>query len=157
MTFRLSKVNVKSYGFGISVLKTVLVFFKITPDSLTINNKIVLNIILRTNWKFQNTNDHLPFDVTKRLKANKNGGTEMLEVLQMFLFLFKSKYRRKCNVLWFGLWGLIVFLGCVWSVAEAKCHDSASCGGNGVCKNETCVCYDGWQGPQCQFCGGKVR
>ncbi|GLV41896.1 distracted [Carabus blaptoides fortunei] len=40
--------------------------------------------------------------------------------------------------------------------AQAKCQD-ATCGGNGVCKNDTCVCYDGWQGPQCQFCGGKVR
>ncbi|CAH0721263.1 unnamed protein product, partial [Brenthis ino] len=28
---------------------------------------------------------------------------------------------------------------------------------NGVCKNDTCVCYDGWQGPQCQHCGGKIK
>ncbi|KAK9729796.1 Laminin EGF domain [Popillia japonica] len=31
------------------------------------------------------------------------------------------------------------------------------CGGNGKCVNETCNCYDGWQGTLCQYCGGKVR
>ncbi|EFA10578.2 Attractin-like protein 1 [Tribolium castaneum] len=70
----------------------------------------------------------------------------------MFLFLFKSKYRRKCYV-WQALCCAVVVLN-VCSLVKAKCAD---CSGNGVCKNETCVCYDGWQGPQCQFCGGKVR
>lgn len=32
-----------------------------------------------------------------------------------------------------------------------------SCMNGGVCKNGTCVCKDGWQGSECQFCGGKVR
>lgn len=82
----------------------------------------------------------------------------MLEILQMFLFLFKSKYRRKCCLAWILSYCVIVIFGCTCTQAEAKCHDSSSCGGNGVCKNDTtCVCYDGWQGPQCQFCGGKVR
>lgn len=31
------------------------------------------------------------------------------------------------------------------------------CLNGGVCKNGTCACKDGWQGPECQFCGGKVR
>lgn len=31
------------------------------------------------------------------------------------------------------------------------------CMNGGVCKNGTCVCKDGWQGSECQFCGGKVR
>ncbi|XP_018573311.1 attractin isoform X3 [Anoplophora glabripennis] len=76
----------------------------------------------------------------------------MIESLQMFLFLFKSKYRRKIYV-------LELVIGIIFSVSyivSAKCNDT-SCGDNGVCKNETCVCYDGWQGPHCQFCGGKVR
>lgn len=81
----------------------------------------------------------------------------MIEILQMFLFLFKSKYRRKCyfrKVLISGL----VFFGALSLVSKvsAKC-DNSNCNGNGVCKNESCMCYDGWQGAQCQFCGGKVR
>lgn len=77
----------------------------------------------------------------------------------MFLFLFKSKYRRKCDWLWFALACLatVSVWCCAADAVTAKCVDAASCSGNGVCKNDTCVCYDGWQGPQCQFCGGKVR
>ncbi|KAF2894281.1 hypothetical protein ILUMI_11891, partial [Ignelater luminosus] len=56
----------------------------------------------------------------------------------------------------FYLSSLIVLLVCARSVAEAKWEDSSSCSGNGICKNDTCICYDGWQGPECQFCGGKV-
>lgn len=71
----------------------------------------------------------------------------------MFLFLFKSKYRRKqCNLL---ILSTVVILGAL-RLAKGKCQEG-NCGGNGICRNETCVCYDGWQGPQCQFCGGKVR
>lgn len=80
----------------------------------------------------------------------------MLESLQMFLFLFKSKYRRKCAIGWFIVCYAAVFLSVVCEEVKAKCQDS-SCGGNGLCKNDTCDCFDGWQGPQCQFCGGKVR
>ncbi|CAH0555288.1 unnamed protein product [Brassicogethes aeneus] len=80
----------------------------------------------------------------------------MLEVLQMFLFLFKSKYRRKCFK-WDLVCFVIVVLGACTTLVRAKCHDNSNCSGNGVCKNDTCVCYDGWQGPQCQHCGGKIR
>lgn len=38
---------------------------------------------------------------------------------------------------------------------QDKCKD-LDCG-NGVCQNGTCICYDGWQGHQCQYCGGKVK
>lgn len=31
------------------------------------------------------------------------------------------------------------------------------CMNGGVCRNGTCICRDGWQGSECQFCGGKVR
>lgn len=75
----------------------------------------------------------------------------------MFLFLFKSKYRRKLGDIWPLILCVLVLVVTVSTLAAAKCTDSLNCGGNGVCKNETCVCYDGWQGPQCQFCGGKIR
>lgn len=73
----------------------------------------------------------------------------------MFLFLFKSKYRRKF-LEWQYICCVIIVILEIESLVNAKCADS-NCGGNGICRNDTCVCYDGWQGPQCQFCGGKVR
>ncbi|CAH0697045.1 unnamed protein product [Spodoptera exigua] len=78
----------------------------------------------------------------------------MVESLQMFLFLFKSKYRRKCS--WFSPFlcsVLIVLLFC--DGVLSKCEDHTCV--NGVCKNDMCVCYEGWQGPECQYCGGKVN
>lgn len=81
----------------------------------------------------------------------------MLEVLQMFLFLFKSKYRRKLNIALHITCSTILVLGTSCTFANAKCGDTIVCSGNGVCKNDTCVCFDGWQGAECQYCGGKVR
>ncbi|KAG7200810.1 hypothetical protein KM043_003181 [Ampulex compressa] len=101
----------------------------------------------------------------------------MAEAVQMFLFLYKSKYRRKgqcrevvreqCGataVPWPILWAVIV----CWAVhltaaassssptaAEAACEPESCV--NGDCLNGTCVCHEGWQGSACQFCGGKVR
>ncbi|XP_046973176.1 attractin [Vanessa cardui] len=78
----------------------------------------------------------------------------MVESLQMFLFLFKSKYRRKWS--WFSPFlcsVLIVLLFCHGVLAKCSDHNCL----NGVCKNDTCVCYEGWQGPQCQHCGGKIK
>ncbi|XP_041985454.1 attractin-like protein 1 [Aricia agestis] len=78
----------------------------------------------------------------------------MVEALQMFLFLFKSKYRRKCS--WFSpfLCSVIIVLlfcnGVLSKCSELNCL-------NGVCKNDTCVCEEGWQGPECQHCGGKIK
>ncbi|XP_017778729.1 PREDICTED: attractin-like protein 1 [Nicrophorus vespilloides] len=80
----------------------------------------------------------------------------MLEVLQMFLFLFKSKYRRKSTDLLVCVSVLLFAVGSLQQV-QSKCVAPEDCGGHGVCVNETCACYDGWQGSQCQFCGGKVR
>ncbi|XP_067009750.1 attractin-like protein 1 isoform X3 [Anabrus simplex] len=76
--------------------------------------------------------------------------------LQMFLFLFKSKYRRKCYFR-HELLCLVVLYSYLFNLVN-----SANCTGvqcvNGECVNGTgCVCFDGWQGPSCQFCGGKVR
>lgn len=82
---------------------------------------------------------------------------KMAAELQMFLFLFKSKYRRKSSNIVKNVWCLVVISMCVVSiVCYNECTDN-SCGGNGKCMNGTCICYDGWQGPSCQFCGGKVR
>ncbi|RVE44948.1 hypothetical protein evm_010373 [Chilo suppressalis] len=78
----------------------------------------------------------------------------MVEALQMFLFLFKSKYRRKVS--WFSPFlcsVLIVLLFCDGVLSRCSDHNCL----NGVCKNDTCVCYEGWQGPECQYCGGKVK
>ncbi|CAB3258471.1 unnamed protein product [Arctia plantaginis] len=78
----------------------------------------------------------------------------MVESLQMFLFLFKSKYRRKCS--WFSPFlcsVLIVLLFCDGVLSKCSDHDCI----NGVCKNDICVCFEGWQGPECQYCGGKVN
>ncbi|XP_063389635.1 attractin [Cydia fagiglandana] len=78
----------------------------------------------------------------------------MVESLQMFLFLFKSKYRRKFS--WFSPFlcsVLIVLLFCNDALAKCSNHNCI----NGDCKNETCVCKEGWQGPECQYCGGKIN
>lgn len=37
-----------------------------------------------------------------------------------------------------------------------KCSE-IRCMNGGSCRNGTCLCPDGWQGSECQFCGGKVR
>ncbi|XP_039760808.1 attractin-like protein 1 isoform X1 [Pararge aegeria] len=78
----------------------------------------------------------------------------MVESLQMFLFLFKSKYRRKFS--WFSPFlcsVLIVLLFCHDVIS--KCSETNCV--NGICKNDSCVCYEGWQGPLCQNCGGKIK
>ncbi|KAI4474124.1 hypothetical protein M0802_015773 [Mischocyttarus mexicanus] len=117
----------------------------------------------------------------------------MAEIVQMFLFLYKSKYRRKRRrpigrrqhqleltkrfkqqfsggitvvpCLAPPFWWAALF--CCWllqlSVAtsssstttttEPSC-DTETCI-NGDCVNGTCFCREGWQGPACQFCGGK--
>ncbi|XP_017752850.1 PREDICTED: attractin-like protein 1 isoform X1 [Eufriesea mexicana] len=102
----------------------------------------------------------------------------MAEVVQMFLFLYKSKYRRKgqcrevvrdqCGVIavpWPILWAaLICWVVHVTAAASSSSLslttdttcDTDSCI-NGDCVNGTCVCHEGWQGSACRFCGGKVR
>ncbi|XP_063233286.1 attractin-like protein 1 [Bacillus rossius redtenbacheri] len=76
--------------------------------------------------------------------------------MQMFLFLFKSKYRRKCGFPYELLCCFVVY-SCVVTVLSSTNCSSVQCV-NGECINGTgCVCFDGWQGQFCQFCGGKVR
>lgn len=73
---------------------------------------------------------------------------------QMFMPIVSIKLHRKC------LFVLIVFtiiLFCCINVTIGKCTSDLSCMNGGVCANGTCVCPDGWQGDDCQFCGGKVR
>uniref|UniRef100_A0A182STH3 EGF-like domain-containing protein n=1 Tax=Anopheles maculatus TaxID=74869 RepID=A0A182STH3_9DIPT len=107
-----------------------------------------------------------------------------LEYLQMFVYLLhKSKYRRKCgpppppSVVVGGRTMDLCRLSLVVLLA-LSCHfgrtvgssqgvvgvtnpgdrcSEVRCMNGGVCKNGTCLCPDGWQGSECQFCGGKVR
>ncbi|XP_043480588.1 attractin isoform X2 [Leptopilina heterotoma] len=94
----------------------------------------------------------------------------MAEVMQMFLFLFKSKYRRKsllrnykgnnvlsCALLWLVIiWASVLHCAVnATSTSDSPC-DLDSCV-NGACVNGSCICHEGWQGPACQYCGGKVR
>lgn len=77
----------------------------------------------------------------------------MVESLQMFLFLFKSKYRRKCSAVPPFLCSVLILL--LLKQVYGKCSDQTCM--NGVCENDTCMCNEGWQGPDCQYCGGKIR
>ncbi|XP_041767179.1 attractin [Anopheles merus] len=110
-----------------------------------------------------------------------------LEHLQMFVYLLhKSKYRRKRDPppirpmvggrpagphssVWRLALLVLLALSChlgptvlvsshgLAGVADpGKCSE-VRCMNGGVCKNGTCLCPDGWQGSECQFCGGKVR
>lgn len=103
---------------------------------------------------------------------------KMAEVVQMFLFLYKSKYRRKgqcrevvrdqCGViavpwpiLWAALVCWVVHVTAAASTSSSSLTTDTSCDTdscvNGGCVNGTCMCHEGWQGTACQFCGGKVR
>lgn len=74
----------------------------------------------------------------------------------MFLFLFKSKYRRKYYFRHLLLCSGVVYFFIVSVVCDTNCTSDQCV--NGKCENGTsCVCFDGWQGQYCQFCGGKVR
>lgn len=98
----------------------------------------------------------ITFVASPRQNGQGNGVPKMAECLQMLFFLFKSKYRRK--YLFGPICIFVVFLSSTFIdvVLSANCT-SLECV-NGVCVNGTnCVCFDGWQGPSCQFCGGKVR
>lgn len=87
--------------------------------------------------------------------------TKMAEVVQMFLFLYKSKYRRKASArasavaLVCTLLVLASAANAYSNLAEPSC-DFDSCV-NGACVNDSCLCHEGWQGPACQYCGGKIR
>uniref|UniRef100_A0A1B0DL29 CUB domain-containing protein n=1 Tax=Phlebotomus papatasi TaxID=29031 RepID=A0A1B0DL29_PHLPP len=83
----------------------------------------------------------------------------------MFQFIYLAKYRRKC--VWFSpmlctlvLWSFLLVNLCVQ--VASKCSEldedtNGSCMNGGFCRNGSCVCPEGWQGTECQFCGGKVR
>lgn len=79
------------------------------------------------------------------------------EFIQMFLLRFKVKYRRKCLQLT-SIIGFLIIIVFYFCEVNGKCSDlTTTCMNGGVCGNGTCVCPDGWQGDECQFCGGKVR
>jgi len=68
---------------------------------------------------------------------------------------FNAKYRRKC----FLLLSLLLFHGCFSGLHSASAYNCTTnpCQNEGQCLDGQCICADGWQGPACQFCGGKVR
>ncbi|XP_066904307.1 attractin-like protein 1 isoform X2 [Halyomorpha halys] len=84
-----------------------------------------------------------------------NDPADMSPYVQMFLFLFKSKYRRKCDINCIVLYLVIVYSSVFNIVCSSKCSDEQCI--NGDCVNGTCVCFDGWRGPSCQWCTGKVK
>lgn len=69
--------------------------------------------------------------------------------------LISIESRRKCLFVLFIV--IIVILFHCNNVVLGKCISDSSCMNGGTCFNETCICPDGWQGDDCQFCGGKVR
>lgn len=74
---------------------------------------------------------------------------------QMFMILHSIQSQRKCLFVLFVV--LLILIICCNNVVIGKCISDSSCMNGGVCTNGTCVCPDGWQGDDCQFCGGKVR
>lgn len=68
---------------------------------------------------------------------------------------FIAKYRRKCLL----LLSLLLFHGCFSGLHSASAYNCTTnpCQNDGQCLDGQCICADGWQGPACQFCGGKVR
>lgn len=68
---------------------------------------------------------------------------------------FNAKYRRKCLL----LLSLLLFHGCFSGLHSASAYNCNTnpCQNDGQCLDGQCICADGWQGPACQFCGGKVR
>ncbi|XP_017143549.1 attractin-like protein 1 [Drosophila miranda] len=71
---------------------------------------------------------------------------------------FNAKYRRKCLL----LLTLLLFHGCFSGLHRASAYNCTAhgsrCQNDGQCQEDgQCLCADGWQGPECQFCGGKVR
>lgn len=112
------------------------------------------------------------FTVKYRRKAVANGGTttttESVHPFRTSSSLPSStscwRLTRQSVLLW-----LLVVIGGGVAVSAAsvssivalspKCsaQELGSCMNGGVCVNGTCLCADGWQGDECQFCGGKVR
>uniref|UniRef100_A0A8D8ZS86 Attractin-like protein 1 n=1 Tax=Cacopsylla melanoneura TaxID=428564 RepID=A0A8D8ZS86_9HEMI len=78
------------------------------------------------------------------------------QFLHLF-FLFKSKFRRKFHlnipVVLVILYTLVFIVQCDNKLSEK----SGIVCINGELINGSCVCHDGWQGDNCQFCSGKVR
>jgi attractin len=89
-------------------------------------------------------------DSWRAIKGRERGGKMAPELL-----IFMWRFRRKGR--WWWTLGVLLL---VWAAGVAAASGGGKCNTqciNGYCANGTCHCYDGWQGPNCQFCGGKVR
>lgn len=81
----------------------------------------------------------------------------LTSLAQMFMTLSTFKSNQKC-IFCLLLISFILLVSVDRSVdAISRCISSSSCMNGGLCINGSCVCTDGWQGDECQFCGGKVR
>lgn len=92
----------------------------------------------------------------RKFASENDARSKMLNTLaQMFRILHSIQSQRKCIFILFVV--LLILLVCCNNVVIGKCIGDSTCMNGGVCINGTCVCPDGWQGNDCEFCGGKVR
>lgn len=75
--------------------------------------------------------------------------------VEAFLHLLIFQHIKKFKNTIFVLFVIIIYSSLVTAISHNKCKD-VNCI-NGVCMNGSCICNDGWQGPLCQYCGGKIR
>lgn len=72
---------------------------------------------------------------------------------------FNVKYRRKVFIITFiqmlAIWMSVSMQ--MQPIDAFNCTTDESCKNGGFCRNNACICPDGWQGSDCQFCGGKVK
>lgn len=91
---------------------------------------------------------------------DKNGAvprTKMENFSQICVFLLKQiKSRKKYSLQSVVLLFVFIIIINLLCEVDCKCNET-TCMNGGVCRNSTCVCTDGWQGSECQFCAGKVR
>ena len=68
--------------------------------------------------------------------------------------------------MWLAWWGCLCtvtafYTGAVGAVSTGASAVTPECGNrvcvHGTCDNNTCICTDGWQGPDCSHCSGKIR
>ncbi|XP_066962563.1 attractin-like protein 1 isoform X1 [Macrobrachium rosenbergii] len=71
-------------------------------------------------------------------------------------FLFKSKFLRKFHVPR-GLVVVIILLNCALVCCEGQEECTLQCEHGRCVENNKCLCDQGWKGPLCQWCEGRLR
>lgn len=131
----------------------------------------VAALIKHSNCKHKSSNiksiiDSCSISRTKKTKCLhqqynviKTATTTLSPLLSTTATTFNCKYRRKHILLFL----LVFFHICSSFLTNVSAYNCTAPGGrcqnDGKCKEDVgqCICADGWQGPECQFCGGKVR